>query len=150
MVLGLYRKREMINMMLVPRRGNFDLFEDFFDDDFFNRKEKNMMKSDIKETKDKYIVETDLPGFEKENISVILNDGYLEIKAKKDNKTESNEEKFIRKERFYGECSRKFYVGDEIKQEDINAKFDNGILVVEVPKKELEDKSKEIKQIEIK
>ena len=137
-------------MMLVPRRGNFDLFEDFFDDDFFNRKEKNMMKSDIKETKDKYIVETDLPGFEKENISVILNDGYLEIKAKKDNKTESNEEKFIRKERFYGECSRKFYVGDEIKQEDINAKFDNGILVVEVPKKELEDKSKEIKQIEIK
>lgn len=150
MVLRLYRKREMINMMLVPRRGNFDLFEDFFDDDFFNRKEKNMMKSDIKETKDKYIVETDLPGFEKENISVILNDGYLEIKAKKDNKTESNEEKFIRKERFYGECSRKFYVGDEIKQEDINAKFDNGILVVEVPKKELEDKSKEIKQIEIK
>ena len=62
-------------MMLVPKR-NFDLFDDFFDDNFFNKKEKNLMKTDIKEKKDKYVMEMDLPGFEKENIKLELNNGY--------------------------------------------------------------------------
>lgn len=137
-------------MMLVPRRNNFDLFDDFFDEDFFTKKEKNLMKTDIVEKKDKYIVDVDLPGFKKENINLSLNNGYLDISAKVEREEEKDEHKILRQERFYGECSRSFYVGDDIKEEDINAKFNNGILKIEIPKKEEKDKSKEIKQIEIK
>ena len=89
-------------MMLVPRR-NFDLFDDLFDDNFFNKKEKNLMKTDIKEKKDKYIIEMDLPGFEKENIKLELNNGYLTISGKQENKIDEEEEKYVHKERFYGE-----------------------------------------------
>ena len=137
-------------MMLVPRRDNFDLFDDFFRDDFFNRKGNNLMKTDIKETNDKYIIEMDLPGYEKENINLSLKDGYLSISAKvQKEENDDNEEKFVRRERFYGECSRSFYVGDSVTEEDINAEFKNGILKIDVPKKE-ERKEEETKYIEIK
>ena len=137
-------------MMLVPGR-RFDLFDDFFnDDDFFSRKQPSLMKTDIREKKDKYLIDVDLPGFEKENIKLSLNDGYLEISAKVEKEDNSDEEKMVRQERFYGECSRSFYVGDEIKEEDINAEFKNGILKIEIPKKEEEKKLPETKQIEIK
>ena len=137
-------------MMLVPRR-NFDLFDDFFDDGFFSKKEKSLMKTDIRETKDKYIIDIDLPGFSKENINLSLNKGYLEISAKVDEENNSNEdEKYVRRERFYGECSRSFYVGEEITEEDIQAEFKNGILKIEVPKFDETKKSEETKQIEIK
>lgn len=136
-------------MMLIPRRN--DLFDDFFEDGFITKKEKNLMKTDIKEKKDKYVIDIDLPGFEKENINLALNDGYLEISAKTvEEKNEENEEKYVYKERFYGECSRSFYVGEDITQEDINAEFKNGILSIEVFKKEEKDKLQEIKRIEIK
>ena len=143
-------------MMLVPRKNNFDLFDDFFEDEFFPRreffpkKERNLMKTDIKETKDKYMLEIDLPGFEKENISISLENGYLNIEAKVTKKEKSNEERIVRQERFYGECSRSFYVGEEVTEKDISAEFKNGILRIELPKKEQESKSKEVKQIEIK
>ena len=137
-------------MMLVPRR-NFDLFDDFFDDGLFSKKEKSLMKTDIRETKDKYIIDIDLPGFSKENINLSLNKGYLEISAKVDEENNSKEdEKYVRRERFYGECSRSFYVGDDITEEDINAEFKNGILKIEVPKFDETKKSEETKQIEIK
>ena len=137
-------------MMLMPRRNNFDLFDDFFGDDFFNKKENGLMKSDIKETKDKYIIEMDLPGYSKDNINISLNDGYLSISAKVEKEeNDSDEEKYVRKERFYGECSRSFYVGDNIEESDINAEFKNGILKIDVPKKE-DKKEKETKYIEIK
>ena len=137
-------------MMLVPRRNNFDLFDDFFRDDFFNKKENNLMKTDIKECKDKYVIEMDLPGYSKDNINISLNDGYLSISAKVEREeNDSEEEKFVRKERFYGECSRSFYVGDDIDESDIDAEFKNGILKIDVPKKE-EKKEKETKYIEIK
>ena len=140
-----------MNMMLVPRRNNFDLFDEFFDDDFFPRKEKNMMRTDIREQKDKYIIDIDLPGFKKENLHISLENGYLNIHAKVEkNEKEDNHERFVRRERFYGECSRSYYVGDNIKEEDIKAEFKDGILKVEVPKKEEEKNKKEIKQIEIK
>ncbi len=135
-------------MMLVPRR-NFDLFDDFFDDNFFNKKEKNLMKTDIKEKKDKYIIEMDLPGFEKENIKLELNNGYLTIKGKQENKIDEEEEKYVHKERFYGECTRSFFVGDNIKEEDIDAEFKNGILKIDIPKKEEQKEIPETKQIEI-
>ena len=136
-------------MMLVPRR-NFDLFDDFFDDNFFNKKEKNLMKTDIKETKEKYVIEMDLPGYEKENIKLELNNGYLTITGKQENKIDEEEEKYVHKERFYGECKRTFYVGDNIKEEDIDAEFKNGTLKIDIPKKEEQIEQKETKQIEIK
>ena len=136
-------------MMLVPRR-NFDLFDDFFDDNFFNKKEKNLMKTDIKEKKDKYVIEMDLPGFEKENIKLELNNGYLTISGKQENKIDEEEEKFVHKERFFGECTRSFFVGDNIKEEDIDAEFKNGILKIDIPKKEEQKELPETKQIEIK
>ena len=137
-------------MMLVPRR-NFDLFDDFFDDSFFSKKDKSLMKTDIRETKDKFIIDMDLPGFSKENINLSLKNGYLEINAKVEKEDNSNEEeKYVRKERFYGECSRSFYVGDDVTEEDISAEFKNGILKIEVPKVNSEEKETETKQIEIK
>ncbi len=71
-------------MMMIPRRRNeFDLFNDFFGgDDFFSRRESTIMKTDIKEKKDKYIIEMDLPGYEKENINLELKEGYLNVSAK--------------------------------------------------------------------
>ncbi len=139
-------------MMLVPRRNSFDIFDDFFDDEFFPKKhnQMNLMKTDIREKKDKYLIDVDLPGYEKENINLSLHDGYLNISAKVNKEEKKEEEKFVRRERYIGECSRSFYVGDDIKEEDIHAEFKNGILMITVPKKELENKAKEVKQIEIK
>ena len=141
----------MIYMMLVPRRSNFDLFDNFFDDDFFPKKERNLMKTDIKEKKDHYEIIMDLPGYEKENINLELNNGYLEISAKVEKEEDnSEEEKFVRRERFYGECARSFFVGEDISEEDINAEFKNGTLKVEIPKKEEKSELPETKKIEIK
>ena len=139
-------------MMIVPRRNSFDLFDDFFKgDDFFSRRENSLMKTDIRETNDKYIVEMDLPGYEKENINLELNNGNLEISAKVEKEENSeDEEKFVRRERFYGECSRSFYVGEDITEEDINAEFKNGILKIEIPKKETLESESDVKKIEIK
>lgn len=139
-------------MMLVPRRNSFDLFDNFFgDDDFFTKREHRLMKTDIKEKKDKYIIEMDLPGYDKENINLELNNGYLEVSAKVEKEDKNDEdEKFVRRERFFGECSRSFYVGEDITQEDINAEFKNGTLKIEIPKKEEQEKLPETKKIEIK
>lgn len=138
-------------MMLVPKRSGFDLFDELFDDSFISKRERNLMKTDIKETKDKYIIDIDMPGFEKENINLSLNDGYLEISAKIDEENSNDdEEKFVHKERFFGECSRKFYVGDIVEENDINAEFKNGILKIEVLKKEKNKELPETKRIEIK
>ena len=142
-------------MMMVPRRNSFDLFDNFIEDEFFPRegffskRERNLMKTDIKEKKDRYILDVDLPGFKKDNINISLDSGYLNIEAKVDNVNDTDDEKFVRKERYYGECSRSFYVGDQVKEEDIHAEFKDGILRIELPKKQIEDKSKEIRQIPI-
>lgn len=136
-------------MMLVPRRNNFDLFDDFFEDDFFPRKERNLMKTDIREKDDKYLVDVDLPGFEKENINLSLENGYLNIHAKVEkNEENGKKEKYVRRERFFGECSRSFYVGEDIKEEDIHAEFKNGILKLEIPKND-QKKLNTSKRIEI-
>ena len=143
-------------MMLVPRKNSFDLFDDFFEDDFFpkhdffTKKERNLMRTDVKELKDKYLLDIDLPGFNKENINISLNNGYLNIHAKTTKEEKNNDEKIVRQERFYGECSRSFYVGEEIKEEEIKAEFKDGILKIELPKKEIESNRNEIKQIPIK
>ena len=134
-----YFKKGVVFMMMIPRRRNeFDLFDDFFSgDDFFSRRESSIMKTDIKEKKDKYIIEMDLPGYEKENISLELKEGYLQVSAtmEKEEGSEDEHEKYVHKERFYGHCSRNFYVGDEVTQEEVQAEFKNGILKITVPKK---------------
>ena len=139
-------------MMMIPRKRNeFDLFDDFFKgDDFFSRRDVAIMKTDIKEKKDRFVIEVDLPGYEKENINLDLKDGYLQVSAKVEKEENSDEnEKFVHKERFYGHCSRNFYVGDEIKEEDIHAEFKNGILRIEIPKKEEKKELPEVKHITI-
>ena len=132
-------------MMMIPRRNNFSLFDDIFTDPFFEIGESKLMKTDIKEKKDKYLIDIDLPGYEKEDIKIEIQDGYLTVHAQT-NKQEDEEEKgkYVRKERYIGECSRSFYVGDNITEEEIKAKFKNGTLTLEVPKgreeKELPEK----------
>ena len=138
-------------MMMIPRRRDFDLFDEMFRDPFFSMGgESKLMKTDINEKKDKYVIDIDLPGYEKDGIKVEIQDGYLTVHAKV-NKEENDKEKgkYVRKERYIGECERSFYVGDNIKEEDIKAKFKNGTLTLEIPKKEERKELPEKKYIPI-
>ena len=121
-------------MMLVPRR-NFDLFDEMFEDPFFSKSSK-LMKTDIKENENDYTIEVDLPGYSKENIQITVDDGYLTVSANTSKDEEDSTSKYVKRERYYGECSRSFYVGNDIETEDVKASFRNGILKLEVPKKE--------------
>ena len=136
---------------MIPRRNNdFDLFGDMFRDPFFTDDESKIMKTDIKEKKDKYIIDIDLPGYDKENIKMSVEDGYLTINATVDsNKEEKEEGKFVRKERYMGSCSRSFYVGEAVESEDIKASFKNGTLKIEIPKKDEKKELPEKKYIPI-
>ena len=131
-------------MLMIPRRKNeFDLLEDMFKiDPFFSEEGNKIMKTDIKEQEEKFIITIDLPGYEKEDIKINMEEGYLNIHAKTNTEKEEKENgKFLRRERYFGECSRSFYVGENITEEDIKATFKNGTLNLEIPKKE------EIKQV---
>ena len=136
-------------MMLVPRRNSF--LEDMFDEPFFDFYESKVMKTDIKEHEDHFELIVDLPGYEKEDIKMHIEDGYLTINAKTNNEHNEKDKhgKYVRKERYYGECSRSYYLGDGITEEDIKAKFKNGTLKIEVPKKEEQKKISEKKYINI-
>ncbi len=137
-------------MMLIPR-DNFDLFDDIFTDPFFKRNDNKLMRTDIKEHDDNYVISVDLPGYDKENIKVDITDGYLTVSAKTD--SENNEEekgKYVRRERYFGECSRSFYVGDDVSVEDVDASFKNGTLIMEIPKMDSKKELPEKKYIEIK
>ncbi len=137
-------------MMMIPRRHDFDLWDEMFRDPFFTEGENKLMKTDIKEKKDKYLIDIDLPGYEKDGIKVEIQDGYLTVHAKVDKVEDDNEKgKYVRKERYTGECSRSFFVGDNVKEEDIKAKFKNGTLTLEVPKKEDKKELPEKKYIPI-
>lgn len=123
-------------MKLLPGLTTFNnLFDDMFDDSFF-RSYNSYMKTDIKEVDDQYVLDIEMPGFNKKDISVELHDGYLTISG---NKSTNNDEKdtkgnIIRQERYSGSYSRSFYVGDSIKKEDIKANYDNGELKIYLPK----------------
>ena len=135
-------------MMMIPKKRNeFDLFNDFFDDSFLDRRDAKIMRTDIKEKGNDYIIEVDLPGYDKENIDIEMDHGYLRITAKTNKSIDESdeEERYVHKERYFGECSRSFYVGENIKEEDIKATFKNGILSLTFPKeqpKKLEEKKK--------
>ena len=124
-------------MMMIPRRKDFDILEDIFKDPIFNVDESKIMKTDIKEHENNYSIVVDLPGYNKEDIKVSVEDGYLTIHATMNSENEEKEKgKFVRRERYFGECSRSFYVGDDITTEVIKASYKNGSLKLEVPKKE--------------
>lgn len=134
--------------MLMPSIFGENLFDEFWGNDFMrpeprsNRRYETpvtgVMKTDIKENEDSFDLDIDLPGYKKEDVSAELKDGYMTITAQKNNANDQKDEKgnYIRRERFYGTCSRSFYVGKEITEEDIKAKFEDGILKINVPKKE--------------
>ncbi|MCI7263414.1 MAG: Hsp20/alpha crystallin family protein [Otoolea sp.] len=139
--------------MLMPSIFGESLFDDFFRDfpvfddkaerkaekKLYGRHAQNLMKTDIKEMKDGYELEIDLPGFKKEEITVSLEDGNLTISAAKGLDQEEQEKKtgrYIRRERYAGACERSFYVGEDLTVEDIRAEFKHGILKLFVPKKE--------------
>lgn len=108
-------------------------------------KEREYMKTDIREEVNKYIMEIDLPGLKKEDILINYENGYLTIKAVK--KVELKTEVYVRRERFYGEVKRSFYIGEK-KESDIKANYENGILTISFPKEEIP--KKEIPNITIK
>ena len=131
--------------MLMPSVFGSDIFDDFMDFSFpdvnrelYGKHAKNVMKTDVRELDNGYEIIVDLPGFKKDEIEVQLDNGYLNISAAKGlDKDESDKKgKYIRKERYAGAMSRSFYVGDHITEDDIHAKFENGILQLDVPKKE--------------
>ena len=127
----------MRNYLTNRNFNTFDIFDDFFDSFFkpttFNQKVGNM-RADIKENEKEYELSVDLPGFDKKDINLTLNDGYLTISAKAEEKQE-DKDNYIRRERVCS-CQRSFYVGDVISEEDIKAKYNNGTLVLNIPKLE--------------
>ena len=109
------------------------------------------MRTDIKETQNGYELDIDLPGYKKADVQAELKEGYLTISAstRKDESEKDKDGKYLRRERYYGSCSRSFYVGDAVTQEDIKARFEDGILKVTVPKKEVKPQVEESKYIAI-
>ncbi len=137
--------------MMMPRRNGVDLFDEVFNDPFFGRKESKLMKTDIREKEGEYVLDIDLPGFSKDDIKIDLNEGYLTVSASKTEETEEKDkhDKFLHKERFVGECSRSYYVGEGLKEENISANFKNGTLQIAFPKEEPKELENEKKYIPI-
>ena len=131
--------------MLMPSIFGENLFDDWMDFSFpdidktlYGKHAKNMMKTDVKETDQGYEVAIDLPGFKKDEIKLELNDGYLTISAARglDKNEKDKENRYIRRERYAGSMSRSFYVGESLTEQDIHAKYENGILTLDVPKED--------------
>ena len=135
---------------MLPSIFGENLFDDFFMDPFndplfnssrnalYGKHSKNMMKTDVRETDGSYELDIDLPGFKKDEINAEIRDGYLSVSAAKGlDKDESDKDgRYIRRERYAGQCSRSFYVGEGVTEQDISAKFEDGILRLSIPKKE--------------
>ena len=139
-----------------------DVFDDFwgfpsFDDKAMRKPERKlyghhaakMMKKDVQEHDDHYEVDIDLPGFKKDEITLELKDGYLVISAAKGlDKDEKEKEtgKFVRQERYAGSMSRSFYIGENVKEDDIHAKYESGVLKINIPKEEAKEPEAEKKK----
>ena len=134
---------------MLPSIFGENLFDDFFTDGFmpipvwngrsplYGKHAKNLMKTDVRETDNSYEVDIDLPGFKKDEVNVQLEDGYLTVSAAKGlDKDEKKKGRYIRQERYAGQCSRSFYVGESVKPKDVHAKFEDGILKLSLPKAE--------------
>ena len=152
--------------MLMPSIFGENLFDDFFNDfPFYNDRDmkkaerklyghraKNLMKTDIKEKNDSYVLEMDLPGFKKDEIRVSLENGYLTVQAARGVDKDEQEKKtgrYIRQERYAGACERSFYVGEDVTQDDIKGEFHHGVLKLTIPKKEAKPAVEQNKYISI-
>ena len=125
-----------------------DVFDDFdrnffrnfgnIDRTLYGKHARNMMKTDVKETDEGYEVDIDLPGFKKDEITAELKDGYLIISAAKglDKDEKDKEGRMIRQERYAGSCTRSFYVGDAVTEQEIKGKYEDGILKLSIPKRD--------------
>lgn len=128
--------------MLMPSIFSENLFDDFFGFErptvgYHRVNTSDVMKTDVQEFDTGYELDISLPGYKKENIQAELKNGYLNINAQTSQNSEEKDEntgKYIRRERYYGSCSRSFYVGEDIKQEDVKAKFEDGVLKLIIPK----------------
>ena len=138
-----YIKEEINMMTMMPSIFGDDVFDSFFDG--FARpqvkrerpRRPEIMKTDVKEMEEDYEIIIDLPGVKKEDVKAELKNGTLTVNASYGSENTEKDEtngKFIRHERFCGAASRSFYVGNQVKQEDIRARFDNGVLTLSVPK----------------
>ena len=146
-------------MMMMPSIFGGNLFNDDWmdfsfpdiDKELYGKHAKNLMKTDVKEKDGNYEVAIDLPGFKKDEITAELKDGYLTVSAAKglDKDEEDKKGHYIRQERYSGAMSRTFYVGEDVKQEDIKAKFENGILSLSVPQPVEQKKVETSKRIAI-
>ncbi|MBQ8488668.1 MAG: Hsp20/alpha crystallin family protein [Pseudobutyrivibrio sp.] len=145
--------------MLMPSILSNDFMDDFFSvprvtgfgGSRFDRDFSRMMTTDVKETDNGYQLDMNLPGFAKEDIKAELKDGYLTINAESNSSNDEQDDdgNFIRRERYTGSCSRSFYVGDGVTQDDIHAAFKDGVLTLTVPKKEAIPEKEETKYIAI-
>ena len=125
---------EDLMSMDLPRFSDLDVV----DKKLYGKRAGRIMNTDVKEHDDHYEVDIDLPGFKKDEISVMLHNGYLSISADKGLKEEEKDKqgKLIRQERYTGAMHRSFYVGDQLTEEDVKAKFEDGVLRLNIPKKE--------------
>lgn len=134
-----------------------NVFDDFFDDSFWNTPglfrsmSTNAMKTDIRDRDAFYQIDMELPGFAKDDVQAELKNGYLTIRANHsaDNEEKDENGKFLRRERYSGSYQRSFYVGDTVTEKDIKAKFTDGILTIDVPKTVKEPEVEEKKLISI-
>ncbi len=131
--------------MLMPSIFGDNLLDDFWEMPSLHSNfqgmgstSQNLMNTDVRETEQGYEISINLPGFKKESVKAEIKDGYLMIHAttNSSNDTKDKDGKYIRRERFSGSCSRSFYVGDQVTEADIKAKFEDGVLKIDVPKLE--------------
>ena len=135
--------------MFYPTLFKDDLFDDFFrfpafrdfdnvDRKLYGKHANGLMKTDVHENEGNYELDIDLPGFKKDEIQLSLENGYLLVEASKglDKDEKDKKGKLIRQERYAGAMQRSFYVGEEVTEEDIKAKYEDGVLKLSVPKKE--------------
>ena len=143
--------------MLLPSVFTNDFTNDDFFDDFFNAPARRSympsasMKCDVKELDQSYQIDMQLPGYDKDDVEVSVDKGYLTVSAShKEDKEDTEDGKYIRKECFTGSCQRRFYVGDAVKGEDISAAFNIGVLSLTVPKAEAlpQNETKQLVHIE--
>ena len=130
--------------MMMPSIFGENLFNDWMDFSFpdidkklYGKRADRMMKTDVKETEHGYEVAIDLPGFKKDEVKAELKDGYLTISAARglDKDEQDKNGTYIRRERYAGSCQRSFYVGEAVNEEDVHAKYEDGILKLSLPKK---------------
>ena len=137
--------------MLLPSIFGEDLFDDWFDfpdlreldkteRKLYGRHANRVMRTDVHEHDDHYEMDIDLPGFKKDEITIELNKGYLLVSAAKglDEDDKDKKGRLIRQERFAGAMQRSYYVGENVKEEDIKAKFEHGVLKLSFPKQDAE------------